>query len=141
MKRNVLMAIGVLLLSGCASDSYDPDAWKKSDYFHDDPKLSADERATAQRYQASDPDFYKRAYEQGVRDTMNEYKDRMRARGDYVFEPTVMQRVLIPARVIGNTFYPEHEESVIVKQGRWVQENNVPAPVAPSQASPESSER
>ena len=41
------------------------------------------------------------AYEQGVRDTLQEYKGRMRAREEYVYEPPLVQEVDMPARIVG----------------------------------------
>lgn len=116
----LLTLLLLLTLSGCAS-------WlPKFSAPAEDTSASAE--TTDKSYQPADPEFYKRAYEQGVRDTLQEYKGRMRAREQYVYEPPLVQEVDVPARIIGGTFYPEHKQKVIVRPGRWVQENSVPAP-------------
>lgn len=87
-----------------------------------------EESTSRKRYEPAEPGFYKRAYEEGVRDTMREFKSRMRAREQFVWEPPIVQEVWVPGRVLGGTFYPAHNEKVIVSPGRWIEENGVPAP-------------
>lgn len=111
----------LLTLSGCAS-------WLPKFSAPADDTTASAETPPDKTYQPADPEFYKRAYEQGVRDTLQEYKGRMRAREEYVYEPPLVQEVDMPARIVGGTFYPAHKEKVIVRPGRWVQENSVPAP-------------
>lgn len=93
---------------------------------------ATDDTETASTAQPADKDFYRNAYEQGVRETLQEYKQRLRARQEYVYEPPLVQDVDMPARIVNGTFYPAHRQKVIVKPGRWVQENAIPAPEAGS---------
>lgn len=116
MKRLLTVIATTLLLGGCASwfNTSNPDA----------PESPTQEATRP----ASGDEVYRKAYEAGVRDTLQEYKQRLRAREQYVYEPPVMQEVWVPARIVGGTFYPAHYEKVIVRPGRWVEENGVPAP-------------
>ena len=50
----------------------------------------------------------------------------MRARGEYVYEPPLVQEVDMPARIVGGRSPGTQEKSLF--GGRWVQENGVPAP-------------
>ena len=62
----LLTLLLLLTLSGCAS-------WlPKFSAPAEDTSASAE--TTDKSYQPADPEFYKRAYEQGVRDTLQEYK-------------------------------------------------------------------
>lgn len=108
--------VAILLLGGCAS------------WFNASDSRAPEAPAQEAVKPASEAEVYRKAYEAGVRDTLQEYKQRMRAREQYVFEPPVMQEVWVPARIVGGTFYPAHYEKVIVKPGRWVEENGLPAP-------------
>lgn len=124
MLRILLLTATVLTLGGCAN-------W----FGALAPAETADTAPTAETaYQPADPEFYKRAYEQGVRDTLQEYKQRMRAREQYVYEPPLVQEVDMPARIVGGSFIPAHKEKVIVRPGRWVLENGVPAPADATKA-------
>lgn len=131
MARRILMLMALLAITGCGGKSNkvpnDPDMYKKD-------MISTEEERSDTLRGGVGAEFYKKAYESGVRDTMNEYKSRMRARSEFVFEPTVIDRVCLPGRVIGGTYYPAHCEPVIVKPGRWVMDGGVPAPETPDSA-------
>lgn len=116
MKRLLAVVTAILLLGGCAS------------WFNTSKPDAQESPAQDAAKPASESEVYRKAYEAGVRDTLQEYKQRMRAREEYVFEPPVMQEVWVPARIVGGTFYPAHYEKVLVRPGRWVEENGVPAP-------------
>jgi hypothetical protein len=123
----VSAAVLCLWISGCTTEP-SKDTLQAQQAEAD--KVSNEESDARKRYQPADPNFYKRAYQDGVRDTLREYKSRMRARETFVYEPPILQEVWIPGRVIGGTFYPGHAEKVIVAPGQWVEENAIPAPVA-----------
>lgn len=119
----------IVVLSGvtaCSTPKRSPDSLLATKEAEE--SVAKEEAASRGRYQPADPDFYKNAYEQGVRDTVREFKSRMRARSQFVWEPPIVQEVWVPGRVVGGTFYPGHSEKVIVSPGRWVEENGVPAP-------------
>lgn len=126
MARRILGLVALLAITGCGGKSNkvpnDPDMYKKEII------STEEERSKAYAGSGVGAHFYKKAYEHGVRDTMNEYKSRMRARSEFVFEPTVIDRVCLPGRVIGGTYYPAHCEPVIVKPGRWVMDGGVSTP-------------
>lgn len=131
MKTFIAVSAIAVFLAGCSHDS--PKAIDHE--ANAEIQMTSEEVRAQQLKEKVDADFFKKAYEQGVRDTLNEYKARMRARSEYVWEPPLVQNVMMPARVIGGTFYPAHEEMVIIKPGRWVVDNGLPAPDVKPQSS------
>lgn len=74
------------------------------------------------------------AYDQGVNDTLEEFRGRMHGRSSFVFEPPVIEWVDMPAQVINGALVPAHRAQVMVTPGRWVEHNGVPVPTGVSAA-------
>jgi hypothetical protein len=68
------------------------------------------------------------AYKQGVSDVLEDFKGRMRAQEGFVYEPTLIEYVEMPAAVHNGAMYPTHKVPVIVRRGRWIERNGVALP-------------
>jgi len=70
----------------------------------------------------------RRAYQQGVRDTLRDLKGRMRAEQHFTYEPPIVEHVEVPAQVTNGAFYPAHKTPVIVSPGQWKERNGIALP-------------
>jgi hypothetical protein len=60
----------------------------------------------------------RRAYAQGVKQVLEDFKGKMQASESFVYEPGVIEcGVKIPGRVVNGALIPSHEECVLIKPG------------------------
>jgi hypothetical protein len=90
--------------------------------------VRAKEKAIAKEFSVLEGRQLKDAYEQGVRDTLEDFKGRMRASSGFVWEPPLIEWVAMPAQQINGAIYPSHKAPVIIRPGRWVEENGITLP-------------
>lgn len=90
--------------------------------------VTAKERAMAREYAAMGDRQLREAYEKGARDTLEDFKGRMNARAGFVWEPPLIEMVEMPAAQVNGAIYPAHRTPVIIRPGRWVEENGIALP-------------
>lgn len=86
------------------------------------------DRAALLEYRRASRAEAERAYQDGVRDTMEEFKGQMHGRSNFVWEPPLVEMVDMPTQVINGALVPAHKAPVIISPGRWVEHNNVQLP-------------
>lgn len=135
----------LLFMGGCASHAPAPsyahlsdDPWEAgsaSAAHRDTPGgedranyVRAQEKAMAREYAVLHERQLRDAYEKGARDTMEDFKGRMRAQAGFVWEPPMVEMVDMPAQQINGAIYPAHRAPVIIRPGRWVEYNGIALP-------------
>lgn len=70
--------------------------------------------------------FDAEAYEQGVRDVLQDMRGRLAANNDYVFMPPIKEcGVWIPTQTINGVVVPAHETCVVYAPGYYVKKENL----------------
>lgn len=87
--------------------------------------LSKRERRVMQQSEA-----YIQAYEDGVAETLEDFRGKMNARQGFVWEPPVVEYQQMPSMVMNGALYPAHKTPVVVSPGRWVEANSIMLPEA-----------
>ena len=68
----------------------------------------------------------RRAYEEGVKQILSDFKGKYRAERGFVYEPAKIQcGVEIPGRVVGGALIPQHSACVMLKPGGYVQKESI----------------
>jgi len=140
LHKAVLAGLLGTLLTGCASSEVLPQKTILDDDYNPKDGISLSEsdkqrgitlegKRAAARMRALQDEELKGAYAQGVRDTLQDFKGRMRARSQFVWEPPIVEMVEMPAANMNGAIYPRHVTPVIIAPGRWVEENGVRLPV------------
>lgn len=104
-KFTLIVTFLAIALSGCATVEYD-------DELTDEASLTSSFDAVA--------------YEQGVRDVLQEMRGRLAANSDYVFLPPIKEcGVWIPTQAINGVVVPAHETCVVYAPGYYVKKENL----------------
>lgn len=104
----LVIACVAALLSGCSAPY--------------EPRESIVEEATPQP-SAKQLEIEKRAYEEGVRQTLTDLKGKMKARERFTWQPPIVQcGTKIPSRLVNGTIIPAHETCVTISPGHWTEE-------------------
>jgi hypothetical protein len=65
-----------------------------------------------------DTEAERRAYAEGIKHVLQDFKGKMQATESFVFDPGVIEcGVEIPGRVVNGALIPSHEECVLIKPG------------------------
>jgi hypothetical protein len=96
--------------------------------------------AQSSRTTAAPPDALEAAYRAGLHTALRGYQEEMLDH-DFPYtnwNPPLVQRVWIPARITGGVFIPGHMEDVIITPGAWKREFSAPLSTqqSPSQTRP-----
>lgn len=71
----------------------------------------------------------RRAYQEGVEQVLADFKGKMQASEDFVYNPSKIEcGVKIPARVVNGALIPAHEECVLIKPGAFKQQKSTILP-------------
>jgi hypothetical protein len=74
-------------------------------------------------------DELKKAYDEGFRAGKEiiaaEFRTRSELNQPYVWKPSMISEVDMPARVVNGVMIPAHRELVIVRPGYWVRTENI----------------
>jgi hypothetical protein len=71
----------------------------------------------------------RRAYAEGVKQVLQDFKGKTQATEAYVFEPGIIEcGVKIPGRVVNGALIPSHEECVLIKPGAHRLQQSVTLP-------------
>lgn len=143
MARNINALLSVasvlLLLAGCSSTPHQrssvDEQWhaqeEKQPTLSEEDKanyVNAREKAMAREYALLSDRQVREAYQRGARDTLEDFKGRMRAKAGFVWEPPLVEMVEMPAAQVNGAIYPAHRAPVIIRPGRWVEDNGVALP-------------
>lgn len=139
MARNsafkLLAVASVLVVAGCSSNpptgasGYSP----KGGPVMPTPEQQEIRRAETERRAAAEIKALRqkqidRAYGEGVKDTLEEFRGRMQAREGFVYQPPVIEWVDMPGQVINGAMVPAHRQMVILSAGRWIESNGAAVP-------------
>jgi len=66
-------------------------------------------------------DAYRKGYREGVRENIQKFSSEFLGNNFpyYYWEAPLVQKVYIPARIVGGSFQPAHWEYVIIMPGQW----------------------
>lgn len=136
--KRLSLALTGVLLTGCAASPYQstPSAWQDQDSFPPQAVSNGDRAAGVSARDKSALIQHgllterqrREAYEQGVRDTLQDFKGRMRAQAGFTYEPPLVEVIDMPARQVNGAIIPGHKTPVIIRRGRWVEHNGVALP-------------
>lgn len=136
--KKLASACVVLLMYGCASGPAPQPAEFEGEVVEDErAKLSKEDysayirmkdKAVAIEHHVLTEQQRREAYKQGASDLLEDFKGRMRAQAGFVYEPTLIEYVEMPASVQNGALYPAHKVPVIVRRGRWIEQNGVALP-------------
>ncbi len=137
LRKLIYTFIFFLTLSGCSSAPkhqntiFGGKAKNKNYQLSESDKqryITIEDKRAAMEFRALKEKDLTDAYKQGVQDTLSDFKGRMRARSQFVWEPPIIEMVDMPASVQNGALYPRHKTPVIIAPGRWVEENGIRLP-------------
>ena len=136
MKNTILLLLIIAFASGCAVTVHEqvPQNQNQQSVNDDTTTYTGEEhpyedKRRAYEHEAMQKGALRDSYEKGVRDTLKDFKGRMRAKSNFTYEPPVIDVIDMPAVVKNGALYPRHRVPVIIKQGHWVENNGVALPV------------
>lgn len=142
--KAVVAAFGIVL-AGCAHSPSATHSYGPTDQKGGPRTLTPDQQAlrqaeaehrAAEELRRARQGEINAAYDQGVQNTLEEFRGRMQARQGFVYQPPIMEWVDMPAQVTNGALLPAHKQLVIVSPGRWVEDNYAGIPADVIAASP-----
>lgn len=145
LRSGVSVAVLVALCAGCAGDpgmryakQRDKALERQRQEQRDGLPVSSEQDSIARVLAADNRarDAYRRvsrqqqqsAYRQGVEDTMAEFRGRMNATENFVWQKPIVDVVRMPSRVVNGALVPAHKEPVLIAPGEWEARNGVALP-------------
>lgn len=88
-----------------------------------EPRETIVDRTQETAVAAKQREIETRAYKEGVRQTLTDFKGKMRARDRFTWQPPIVQcGTRIPSRVVNGALIPSHETCVTISPGHYTEE-------------------
>lgn len=138
-----IYAFFVVSVSACSTYSHEQDIARNNAFEQEDEidittvtltaedkanRITLEDKRAALKMLSLQENKLKSAYENGVRDTLEDFKGRMDARKVFTYEPPVVEYVEMPAQVINGVLYPARVQPVFVTPGRYIENNGILLP-------------